>query len=479
MHGNWHASMLPATRSNFSHDINIMKENSIFSITFSFSHYFIPCSSSFSNILNRIDASPAHSNCKVAQIYELMHIFTSDKPIISKLNDSYPQNFGRIPSRENIALFISEWIYSLSFILFFIIYPGVSNPGPAPRDSSKNLSVFYQNLQGLIPFSSLPDPHPNLDRTKIFELQAYISKNIPDIVILNETWLKPTILNSELFSEAYDIFRLDRSPKSHPPDPLDPKKFRRNGGGVLIAINNNLSLRTKMIPVKCTAELLAVELTLPDCTKIIITTCYRVGTLGVANCNQIMQALNKLRRKKMLRKFLVIGDLNLKSINWSTGTSENALETEFLNGFAELGLDQCIDAATHNKGNILDVLLTKSKHYISDIKIIDTERFCISYHYAIRFNIKHKVYRKPRTKRTCYNYKNARWENLNNDLNTINWDSLLDFQEPEAAWKNFKNILFRKIDINVPKFTIKSEYQPPWFDSECYLKCKEKDKLHV
>ena len=70
-----------------------------------------------------------------------------------------------------------------------------------------------------------------------------------------------------------------------------------------------------MIPVKRTTELLAVELTLPDCTKIIITTCYRVGTLEVANCNQIMQTLNKLRRKKMLLKFLVIGDLNLKSIN--------------------------------------------------------------------------------------------------------------------------------------------------------------------
>ena len=130
-----------------------------------------------------------------------------------------------------------------------------------------------------------------------------------------------------------------------------------------------------MIPIKCTAELLAVELTLPDCTKIIITTCYQVGTLGVANCNQIMQSLNKLRRKKMLRKFLVIGDLNLKSINWSTGTSENVLETEFLNGFAELGLVQCIDAATQNKGNILDVLLTKSKQYISDIKLLTPSVF--------------------------------------------------------------------------------------------------------
>ena len=106
----------------------------------------------------------------------------------------------------------------------------------------------------------------------------------------------------------------------------------------------------------------------------------------------------------MLRKFLVIGDQNLKSINWSTRTSENALETEFLNSFAELSFVQCIVAATHNKGNILDVQLTKFRQSISDIKIIDTERCCISDHYAISFNIKHKAYRKPRTKRRCYNY---------------------------------------------------------------------------
>ena len=34
------------------------------------------------------------------------------------------------------------------------------------------------------------------------------------------------------------------------------------------------------------------------------------------------------------------------------------------------------------------------------------------------------------------------------------------------------------IDSFVPKFTVKNEYQPPWFDSECYVKCKEKDRLH-
>ena len=80
----------------------------------------------------------------------------------------------------------------------------------------------------------------------------------------------------------------------------------------------------------------------------------------------------------MLRKFLYIGDFNLKGVNWDTGNSSNSLENELVNGFADLGLLQCIEFATHNKGNIRDILLTKSKQYITDLKIIDTERYCVS-----------------------------------------------------------------------------------------------------
>ena len=206
---------------------------------------------------------------------------------------------------------------------------------------------------------------------------------------------------------------------------------------MLIAVNSKLSLQSKVVPIKCAAELLAIELTLPDSTKIIISTCYRVGTLGMANCNEIMQALNKLSRKKMLRKFLVLGDFNLKGFNWDMGNCINTVENEFVNGFADLGLMQCIDAPTHNKGKTLNILLTKSKQYITDLKIMDTERYCISNHFAITFKIKQSVIRKPRVKRTCFNYRDANWIDLNNDLNKINWDMIIDCYEPEIMWNNF------------------------------------------
>ena len=210
----------------------------------------------------------------------------------------------------------------------------------------------------------------------------------------------------------------------------------------------------------------------------ILTTCYRVGTLGMTNCSEILNALGKLSRKKMLRKFIVIGDFNLNGIDWASGCTRSSIERKFSNGFADLGLIQNINVATHNKGKTLDILLTTSTSYLRDLDIIDTERFRISDHYAITFTITEKVLRKPHVKRVCYNFKKANWDNLNEELNLINWDNLLDYHEPEIAWQNFKKILFSKVDLHIPKFSITNEHQPPWFDSECFAKCKEKEKLH-
>ena len=45
---------------------------------------------------------------------------------------------------------------------------------------------------------------------------------------------------------------------------------------MLIAVHNEPSIQSKVIPIKCAAKLLAVDLTLCDGSKIILTTCYLV-----------------------------------------------------------------------------------------------------------------------------------------------------------------------------------------------------------
>ena len=120
------------------------------------------------------------------------------------------------------------------------------------------------------------------------EFQAYVFENAPDIIILNETWLKPSISTTEILSgKSYKIFRVDWSPESHPPDPDDPKKFKRNGGGVLIAVRNSLNLSPKLISSSVRAEIISLELTLLNKQNYTFSTLYRVGTLGNLNAKEV------------------------------------------------------------------------------------------------------------------------------------------------------------------------------------------------
>ena len=151
--------------------------------------------------------------------------------------------------------------------------------------------------------------------------------NRPDVIILNETWLKDTIPDENILpSKQYKIFRVDRSEESHPPDPNDPKKFRRNGGGVLIAVRTDLDLVSHKIKVKAAAKTLFVQLTLKNGSKYIFSTCYRVGTLGVKHHDAFIGALRTILAKTKPPKLFLIGDFNLSDADWCENKSSVSLD---------------------------------------------------------------------------------------------------------------------------------------------------------
>ena len=371
---------------------------------------------------------------------------------------------------------LSAWCTIINFIILILSIPDLKNPGPC---NNNDVSVFYQNVQGLIPFSQLSNPNPMLDHTKIIEIHACIYEQEPDIIILNETWLKPSIIDNEIIPiSLYKVFRCDRSASTHPIDPDNLKKYRRNGGGVLIAIKLSLLLSSSIINIKYKAEFLAIELILEDKSKIIIATCYRVGTLGMDNYRNISNIIRTLLRKKRVKKFFLIGDFNLNKANWLLNVSTNNVEQAFLDEFVHAGFLQLINESTHIKGNILDILLTNSEQFINNITVSNSKGLCKSDHYTIKFKINLKVSRKKSAKFKAFNYKRANWDLINRDLSNIDWNSIMNNQNPDIAWMNFKNTLTHLMDLHIPKITIKSNFKPPWFDAECYEKCREKERLH-
>ena len=208
-----------------------------------------------------------------------------------------------------------------------------------------------------------------------------------------------------------------------------------------------------------------------------ISACYRVGTLGVENLNEIEKHLRNVAGRKKFKAHLLVGDFNLPEINWATSSSATQLGYRFLDLFSDVGLTQLVDRPTHEKGKILDLLFCNQNGLVSDLVVLDKNDVCSSDHYGITFSLKMK-FRKKILKRKMFNFKKADWSGLNNDLKSVRWDDYLHC-DAETGWNRFKNILFHHMHHRIPTITIKDRDQPLWFDSETYQLCLKKERLRA
>ena len=446
--------------------------------------YFLPILLSMTkslNTLNPLDSNIDSSLLLGSPHYLIPFLACSHIKLFSVIVFSWFLRNFLLPGKMNKVKYSSRfrrlvslcilWVFSLNFILITLVNPSMLNPGP------NSLSVLYQNVQGLIPFSNLSSSHPLLDGNKISELQSFANIEQPDIIALNETWLKNSIASNEILpSSQYEVFRNDRTRKTHPQDPNNPKKFRENGGGVLLAVRSDLDATTTRIPVSLGAEMLAVKISFPNKESIVICTCYRVGTLGLPNHDVIVSYIRKLVSKKSPPKIYVIGDFNLPHTDWLSSSSTVSIEQSFIDSFSDLSLSQLIMSPTHKSGNTLDILLSNYDNTIGNLNVCDPHSVCKSDHFPVTFSIKSSFSRKKTPKRKIYNFKKANWDMINRELCSIDW-KVLECLDPDLSWKLVKECIMNLVDRHIPKVTIKSEFQPPWFDSELFSSCRKKDRL--
>ena len=370
---------------------------------------------------------------------------------------------------------ITIWMTILNLVLLVICNTSILNPGPTDIHKKSHLKVMYQNLRGLVPFSCLGKRNMQLDSGKLMELQSKIYKDKPDVIVLTETWLSREHLDNEIFPDnIYKVYRRDRSKHSHPPDPDNSNKFRRKGGGVLVAVKSSIDVDNDKVIVSSKAELLSICLKSKNICYC-ISACYRVGTLGEQNLNEIEKHLRNVIGQRKFKAHFLIGDFNLPEVNWVDGSSSLQLGRRFIDLFNDLGLTQMINKPTHEKGKILDLLFTNLTGSVENIVVMTKNEICSSDHFGISFDIKMN-FRKKILKRKIYNYKKADWEGLTNDLKRVNWDQHLQC-DADTGWLRFTNILFYHINRRIPMITITDKDQPPWFDCETYQLCLKKEAL--
>ena len=160
---------------------------------------------------------------------------------------------------------------------------------------------------------------------------------------------------------------------------------------------------------------------------------------------------------------LIIGDLNLPNIDWSTYSGTTDTSNVYAEMAYDLNLLQLIYCPTHQTGNILDVILT-NYDYCQSIGIqSDLPRGLSSDHYIISFYFQPPAQHRnlaADSPKHIYNYSKANWEGMNQFFHSYNFDQCLHSDNVEFIWDQLKRAIYSTQSLCIPFLPVRSINQP-------------------
>ena len=294
--------------------------------------------------------------------------------------------------------------------------------------------------------------------SKIKELESLCYENNPDIVIVTETWCNTNVSDALLNIPGYYIgIRCDRVDTAN-----------GIGGGILVLVKNNLQIaqvdNISDFNQYCHFKLLAEN----NCDDIDFIAIYRSPNSNEVNNNKLCQLIDNLDTGKVV----ICGDLNYRNICWETSSADSK-GRPFLEAVENKFLEQLIDFPTHNKGGILDILLTNYPEYV--LSIDDIGPLGNSDHTAIQvglqFNAKYN-----NTDEKVMDWNNANLEGLKEYINGIEWNNILSDCDTEEMWNIFTTRISDGLTEFVPTKDRRDQRKPIWMTKYLWKLTKRKNK---
>lgn len=321
--------------------------------------------------------------------------------------------------------------------------------------SSKDVSVYYQNVRGL--------------RSKTGEFLANVLSRDIDVIALTETLLNDDIHSSELFDKSYVVYRVDRDLS---------RTAKTDGGGCLIAVKcKYFSCRLNDWEVvdgdlwvmieKCDGGKLFINVKYISCNS----------TLGDYDVHfrRIEEIVNVVSPNSDL---LLLGDYNLSdSIEWEAGPGgicsarnvrgqKKLIAHALLDTLSLTNLNQFSDIK-NSKKRTLDLVVSNIDH--SKVSLIEDVSPLVALdkqHPALMITVSLKPLKYLHEKRhPKYNFFRADYEELDRQAQSIDWVNELSGYGAEGAANRFYE-LTRSLLEGIPKVRRFTSKFPCWYSGE-------------
>ena len=335
---------------------------------------------------------------------------------------------------------------------------GDINPNPGPVNSSaanpeprqdgfnrRGLHTFYANARSIV--------------NKLDLLELEMSQRNYDLIVLTETHLDHSILDSEIFPSHYTVFRKDRTTSG------------RHGGGVLIAVRDCIP-PTLRVTHQCESELLFIDLLFSHKRRITLGVFYRPPGGDTKPLEDLRICIQELNSSAEL---ILLGDFNLPDIDWSCNRAlhQSDIYVHLIDIIQDNFLTQLVREPTRNQ-NILDLVISTSPDIVDRLLVGD----CFSDHRSLSFRILCSPYVQRKSQKLLFSYSKTDWTQLKSLLSYIPWSCAFFDDDIDYNWSCWKDLLFTAMDQCIPLCQSKRKSNAPWITKDLINLCRKKKSLY-
>lgn len=345
--------------------------------------------------------------------------------------------------------------------------PGSSDPPLSPASPSTlplhNIGSTAEILKNkLSPFKrALTIAHVNAQSIVAHKddfLEIFSPLNI-HVILVSETWLKPTLASSLIHLEGYSILRTDR--------------LEKRGGGICMYIKTDL--KCKLIyqtpgEYRSRPEFMFVEVSVLG-EKCLLATVYRPPNIGyITDFQDILE--NLLPRYDHV---VIMGDFNTNLLD----TNENSTK-QLTNIFKSCNMTILNSNATHHVGTshtCLDLMITSNPDKILTYGQLSAPG--LSNHDLIyaAYSLKCPKY-KPKIV-TYRDFKNIDFNTFMTDAYNTAWHEILSLEHIDTKVTHFNKLLLELYDKHAPVRTARVTRPPaPWLTQDVRNSMTERDLAH-
>ena len=293
-------------------------------------------------------------------------------------------------------------------------------------------------------------------KIKLKTLSDIISENEYEIpfFIISETHLKEYISDAEVSIPNYNIIRADR--------PTTKRK-----GGVAIYSHHTFSLEEIQTFSNSYCEL---AMAYNKVNNLIVIALYRPPDTPIEKFRECLDKIKNYKEKLETATTLILGDLNLKFIDWNLETirrpenitqkatpSEKTSSQMLLDFVNEELLVQVVKENTRKGKSLIDIILTNDEDIIYETKVektnLDTD------HDLVTCNIQLKQTNSVNSNKEMdsnkklldkLNFNKSEWDPIRNELSKVNWEEKLKDLSVTDMYKCLEEIIYTSSEKHTP-----------------------------